>query len=98
MIAAIMAMLMTAMDPAPPPAAAADPSPAPQVGKTPLQTARDNLDQAQQIYTQSCGDRAYGAYDDLCEQLSTQLRQYRIDLDKLAREGDKGNPVRPKLR
>jgi hypothetical protein len=95
MIAAILAMLMTAADPAPPPAAAPPPPP-PQAEKTPLQTARDNLDQAQQIYTQSCGDRAYGAYDDLCGQLSAQLRQYRIDLDKLEREGGKTAAVRPR--
>jgi hypothetical protein len=94
MIAAIMAMLTAAGDPAPPTPNA--PPPAPEVARTPLQTARDNLDQAQQIYTQSCGDRAYGAYDDLCEQLSAQVRQYRIDVDKLVREAAEMRPAKPR--
>ncbi len=96
MIAAILAMLVIVTDPAPPAVIAAAQPPAPEVAKTPLQTAQDNLDQTQQIYTQSCGDRAYGAYDDLCEQLSTQIRQYRIELDKQQREATKGGAPRPR--
>jgi hypothetical protein len=96
MIVAVMSVLLAASDPAAAPASLPPDPPA----KSPVQVARDNLDQAQQIYTQSCGDRAYGAYDDLCEQLSIQLRQYRIELDKLERaaadEAEK-SAARPKL-
>ena len=95
MIAAIMTMVMMASDPAPVAVAATPPS-EPTPAKTLVQTARDNLDQAQQIYTQSCGDRAYGAYDDLCEQLSAQMRQSRIDLDKMEREAAKTAGAKPR--
>jgi hypothetical protein len=57
------------------------PSPPPD----PIVETQNNLDQAEQVYMQSCGDRAYAAYDDLCSQLKTQIHQYRIDLDQLKR-------------
>jgi hypothetical protein len=82
--------------------ALAQPSPgAPTIAAPPAQTAapvaataappaasnaQDNYDRAAQIYAQTCDDRAYGAYDDLCDQLQKQLHQYRIELDRQARE------------
>jgi hypothetical protein len=95
MIAAVMATLLAAADPASGAAPAQIP-PAP-VEKSPLQTARENLAQAEQIYAQSCGDRAYAAYDDLCEQLSIQVRNFHIDVDKLERtSAAKARPDTPK--
>lgn len=51
--------------------------------KSAVNDAQNNFAQAQQVYAQSCSDRAYGAYVDLCDQLSKQVHQYRIELDKL---------------
>jgi hypothetical protein len=50
-----------------------------------LQTAQDNWRRAQQLYEESCQNRAYGAYDDLCDQLSRQVRQFRVELDRQER-------------
>ena len=51
-------------------------------------------------HQQSCADRAYGAYDDLCEQLSIQMRQIRNEVDKLeraeAQKPTKAQTARPK--
>ena len=91
MIGLMLTVLVAAVDPAA--STKAPPPPAPLPQKSPVQTARDNLEQAQQIYTQSCGDRAYGAYDDLCEQLSIQIRQYHVSLDKLERAAAAAKPV-----
>ena len=55
----------------PPPALADDPS--------------TSLAELQQMYDQSCAAREYGAYDDLCDQLSHQLRDARVEADREAR-------------
>jgi hypothetical protein len=60
------------------------PAAAPQ--KSALDQARENLENAEQIYAQSCSDRAYGSYDDLCDQISRQVHQYHVDVDRLQRE------------
>jgi hypothetical protein len=79
--------------PSPPPAAAAAaptaqtaaPIAAPVAAQA-ASNAKDDYDRVAQIYAQTCDDRAYGSYDDLCDQLQKQLRQYRIELDRQARE------------
>jgi len=97
MLAAVMATLLLAAsqvsDPAP-----SVPTAPPQPTSTPLSDARDNLDRAQAIYTQSCSDRSYGAYDDLCNQLAAQVKQYHIELDRLQRAADRESApsARPK--
>jgi hypothetical protein len=65
---------------------------------TPLSEAKDNLDRAEALYTQSCGDRSYGAYDDLCSQLGAQVKQYRVELDRQQRAADRESSAsrRPK--
>jgi hypothetical protein len=83
--------------PSPPPAAAAAaptaqtaaPIAAPVAAPVAAQAAsnaKDDYDRVAQIYAQTCDDRAYGSYDDLCDPLQKQLRQYRIELDRQARE------------
>ena len=39
----------------------------------------------QQMYDQSCAAREYGAYDDLCDQLSHQLKAARVEAGRQAR-------------
>ena len=60
-------------------AAAAQSAPTPEE----IRAARDTYERAQQVYRDSCQERAYGAYDDLCNQLGQQVRQYQLDLDRL---------------
>jgi hypothetical protein len=94
--------------PSPPPAAAAAaptaqtaapiaaPVAAPVAAQAAAQAAsnaKDDYDRVAQIYAQTCDDRAYGSYDDLCDQLQKQLRQYRIELDRHAREAA-SNPAK----
>jgi hypothetical protein len=86
--------------PSPPPAAAAAaptaqtaaPIAAPVAAQA-ASNAKDDYDRVAQIYAQTCDDRAYGSYDDLCDQLQKQLRQYRIELDRHAREAA-SNPAK----
>jgi hypothetical protein len=85
MWAAIVAvMLATGQAGAPP--AVSPPEPA---AKSALAAAQDNVDQAQQLYLQSCSDRAYGSYDDICGQLAERVRQERVELDRLQRTAEK---------
>ena len=70
MIAILAALALTT---AAPPADAAPDDPA------------ANLEQLQQMYDQSCAGREYGAYDDLCDELSHQVRAAQADADRAAR-------------
>jgi hypothetical protein len=54
---------------------------------SPLQKAQRDWEDAQTVYLQSCSDRAYGAYDDLCSQLAGEVKQFRIKVDRLERAG-----------
>ncbi len=40
----------------------------------------------QQMYDQSCAAREYGAFDDLCDQLTHRLREVRAEADRAARK------------
>ena len=83
MIAPLIAALLAAAPASDAPqqtALLADSSPASALTK-----AQNDWEDAQQVYLQSCSDRAYGAYDDLCGQLAGQVKQYRIKLDRLQR-------------
>jgi 3-oxoacyl-ACP reductase-like protein len=94
MIATLAFFALT--QPSPPAAAAAAPTAqtaapiaapvAAPVAAQAASNAKDDYDRVAQIYAQTCDDRAYGSYDDLCDQLQKQLRQYRIELDRQARE------------
>ena len=105
MIAAmVMALALAGM--APPDPTPADPAPtppppsAPDTGASAVKDQQDKLDRMQQVYDQSCGNRGYAAYDDICNQLTAQLREVRIDLDKLQRDAAiasrKSNADKPK--
>jgi hypothetical protein len=63
--------------------AASEPQGAPAPTDDEVKAARETYERAQQIYHDSCQERAYGAYDDLCEQLGRQVRKYQLDLDRL---------------
>lgn len=63
---------------------AADPA-ASAVAPSPVDEAQANYDRVEQIYTQSCADRSYAAYDDLCDQLKSQVHAYRVQLDRAQR-------------
>ena len=44
-----------------------------------------DVDGLQQVYDQSCAAREYGAFDDLCDQLSHRLHEARVEADREAR-------------
>jgi len=95
----ILALLITAADPkgAAPASApsAVQPNPA-ATAAAQLKAAQDTYDRAVQLYKDSCEERAYGAYDDLCGQLRQQIHQYRVDLDRQERlAGDQAGGARP---
>ncbi len=50
-----------------------------------------NLAALQQLYAQSCGSRGYAAYDDVCNQISRQIRQAEVELRRSTHAG----PTRP---
>ena len=51
----------------------------------PADDTASSLAGLQQMYDQSCAAREYGAYDDLCDQLSHQLRDARAEAAREAR-------------
>ncbi len=89
MILAILGALALAGTPAtdtPTPAPAPQTvAPAPAPDADPVTTARDNLEHAETLFAQSCSNRSYGSYDDLCNELSGQVHQYHVALDRLVR-------------
>ena len=93
MVAVVMATLLLATTAVSAPASSAPMSSPSQAStppaSTPLSDAKDNLERVQALYTESCGDRSYGAYDDLCNQLATQVKQYHVELDRLQRAADR---------
>jgi hypothetical protein len=80
MIAAVLALTLAAE---PPPVNPPSSPPAP--AEDSLAHAQEAYDHALQLYAQTCDARAYGAYDDLCDQLKTQVHRYRVELDKAER-------------
>ena len=80
MIAALaiaFSALLAAPTAAPPPAtitAAASPVPAAPADPPPKPVA-ERLAELHIMYDQTCVNRAYGAYDDLCESLGDQIRR-----------------------
>ena len=71
----MMLILMAALS-----LAATEPPPAAEPADDPAAT----LEGLQQIYDQSCAAREYGAFDDVCDQLRTQLRQARAEAARQA--------------
>ncbi len=61
---------------------------APVVAPAEVSTAPDYAEQVralQAVFDQSCGQRAYGSYDDICTGLGDQLRAYRREADRAQR-------------
>lgn len=74
MLALVIAALVTAQAPTTSPATApADP---------PEKTSAEKLVDARNMYVQSCAARAYGAYDDLCDNLKHQIGEYERTVAK----------------
>lgn len=46
-------------------------------------------------WQESCADRAYGAFDDVCTQMSDQIRAYERDARRAARRRDPPAPSAP---
>lgn len=59
---------------------AASPSAPPGEGPTP-----EGLEELRHAYHDSCEVRLYGEYDDMCSDLSDQIRRYRAALARVAR-------------
>jgi hypothetical protein len=54
--------------------------------------AQATLDQLRQVYQDSCAQRAYGSYDDVCEQLGIQLHAAEVAADRAAQQAKRGKP------
>ena len=83
MIALLFAAAVAAQSPPasplpPPPAATA---PTSQPADPPPKSAPERLADLRIMYDQTCGNRAYGAYDDLCETLGDQMRKAQREID-----------------
>jgi hypothetical protein len=59
--------------------AAASPAPVPNA---PTDDTQARMDELKQMYDQSCRQRAYGSYDDLCDNLRKQIREAEAELRK----------------
>ena len=99
MMLILAALAVAAAPPAPgavPPASPAGPA----SSAAAPQDAASSLDGLQQIYQQSCANREYGAFDDLCDQLSKQIRQARAQANRDARAAarkSRSTPPKPTL-
>ena len=47
------------------------------VATSPQPSAQDARDQLERAYQQSCAERAYGSYNDLCDQMRREIRAYK---------------------
>lgn len=54
----------------------------------------EGLEELKRVYAESCLSREYGMYDDVCSQLSDQLRSYRAALARAERRA-RAAPGRP---
>ena len=70
---------------------------APPGDATPTEDPAATLEQLQQIYEQSCAGREFGAYDDICDQLSHQVKAAQAEVNRAARRqaGDRGRATPP---
>jgi hypothetical protein len=50
------------------------------------------VQELQQVYQDSCAQRAYGAFDDVCDQINQQLHQAQVAADRAAREARRKPP------
>ena len=85
MIALILAIALTQ---AAPPPTADTLAPSAPLAPAPVTAAPDPIDQLralQAVFDQSCGQKAYGSYDDLCSSLTEQIRVYRREADRTRR-------------
>ena len=51
-----------------------------------------SLQELRQVFQDSCAQRAYGAYDDVCDQLGQQVHAAEVAADRAARRKKKANP------
>ena len=89
MIDTLAALLLAALPPpqTPPPATSAPvtvTAPAPEPELSPEEMTKTVV-QMQDMYDQSCASREYGAYDDVCNMLNTQLKEAKAKAARLAR-------------
>jgi hypothetical protein len=75
MIALFIAAALAAQTP---PAAAA----LPPAADPPPKSVEERLSDLHIMYDQTCVNRAYGAYDDLCENLGDQIRRAQREMQK----------------
>lgn len=80
---ALLLALQIAAGPAPasaaPPPAPATPAKPAASDEPPPKSLEEHLAGLRVLWTQTCGNRAYGAYDDLCQNLGDQIRRAERD-------------------
>jgi hypothetical protein len=75
--------------------ASTEPTPAAPAPEPPPASTSDKLDEVRLLYQKTCGDRAYGSYDDLCNEMKAQISAYERDLRKEARDAEKAKAQKP---
>ena len=78
------------------PAPAASPAAPSATDEPPPKTLEERLADLHVLWTQTCGNRAYGAYDDLCQNLGDEIRRAERDARKaklMPRPAGVGTPV-----
>ena len=84
MIALALAVAALALEPAPAATAAPSAAPAPANATAeadpPPKPAKERLAELKLVYDQTCRQRAYGAYDDLCETLGDQIHKVEREI------------------
>jgi len=84
MIALALAIAALALEPASTPTAAPPPPNATTAAAAPAdpppKPAKERLADLKVVYDQTCRQRAYGAYDDLCETLGDQIHKVEREI------------------
>ena len=83
MIALVFALSLTPLAPDPGPAPASPPLPPPSVERE--GATRAQLVQLHDLFDQSCGQRAYGRFDQVCAALSDQIRSVEREAERAAK-------------
>ena len=72
-----------------PPATTATASPTPAAGEPGELTPAQQLKALQDIYAQSCGDRAYGSFEDACFDMRKQIREVEKQVRKQVQDAQR---------
>ena len=86
MIALLLALSLSPL-PGAAPVAAAEPALTPSPSVAAQSASEAELDQLHALFERSCGQRAYGSFDQVCEALGDQIKAVQREADRAKRAG-----------